>query len=201
MTTTYNSKKKPLTLPEYGRHIQKMVDFAVTIEDDEKRKETAYAIVNIMGRMQPNLKDVDDFNHKLWDHLIIMSNYQLNVESPYGNPAPTDTIITPKHIDYKDSDIRYKQYGRILFKMIDEEKNCKTEEEKQALALIVANHIKKSLSLWNSDNVSDELVLEAMEKLSNSKLTLPKDTELVEMRSSNSNINNTSKKRGRKKGR
>ncbi|PVX49975.1 uncharacterized protein DUF4290 [Balneicella halophila] len=201
MTTTYNSKKKPLIFPEYGRHIQKMVDFAVTIEDDEKRKETAYAIVNIMGRMHPNLKDVDDFNHKLWDHLIIMSDYQLNVESPYGNPTPSDTIITPRHIEYKDSDIRYKQYGRILFKMIEEEKNCKTEEEKQALALIVANHIKKSLSIWNSDNVSDELVLEAMEKLSNSRLTLPKDTELVEIRSANSNSSNNSRRKGRKKGR
>lgn len=199
MTTTYNSKRAPLTFPEYGRHVQKMVDFAVTIEDDEKRKETAYAIVNIMGRMHPNLKDVDDFNHKLWDHLIIMSGYKINVESPHGNPKPTDTIITPKHIAYKDTDIRYKQYGRILFKMIDEVKNCKDEEEKQALAMIVANHIKKSLTLWNNDNINDELVIEAMEKFSKGKLTLAKGTELADMRQNNNNNNNT-KRKNRKKG-
>ncbi len=110
MTADYKRKKKPLIFPEYGRHIQKMVDFAVTIKDDEKRKETAHAIVSIMGRMHPNLKDVDDFNHKLWDHLIIMSDFKINVDSPYGNPTPSETIITPKHIPYKDSDIRYKQY-------------------------------------------------------------------------------------------
>lgn len=200
MTTTYNSERKPLIFPEYGRHIQKMVDFAVTIEDDQKRKETAFAIVSIMGRMQPNMRDVDDFNHKLWDHIIIMSNYQLNVESPYGNPAPSEAIISPKHIDYKDTDIRYKQYGRILFKMIDEVENCKTEEEKKALAIIVANHIKKSLHLWNNDNVNDELVIEAMEKLSKGKLSLPENTELADMRQ-NTNNNNNSKRKNRKKGR
>lgn len=200
MTTTYNSERKPLIFPEYGRHIQKMVNFAVTIKDDNKRKETAYAIVNIMGRMQPTLRDVDDFKHKLWDHLIIMSNYQINVDSPYPPPKPADTIIAPKPIPYKDTDMRYKQYGRILFKMIDEVENCKTQEEKQALSLIVANHIKKSLHLWNNDNVNDELVIEAMEKLSKGKLTLPSDTELTEMRQNNPN-NNNSKRKNRKKGR
>lgn len=199
MTTTYNSERKPLIFPEYGRHIQKMVNFAVTIKDDNKRKQTAHAIVNIMGRMQPTLRDVDDFKHKLWDHLIIMSNYQINVDSPYDPPKPSDTIIAPKPIPYKDTDMRYKQYGRILFKMIDEVENCKTEEQKQALSLIVANHIKKSLHLWNSDNVNDELVIEAMEKLSKGKLTLPSDTELTEMRQSNPN--NNSKRKNRKKGR
>lgn len=199
MTTTYNSERKPLIFPEYGRHIQKMVNFAVTIKDDNKRKQTAHAIVNIMGRMQPTLRDVDDFKHKLWDHLIIMSNYQINVDSPYAPPKPSDTIIAPKPIPYKDTDMRYKQYGRILFKMIDEVENCKTEEQKQALSLIVANHIKKSLHLWNSDNVNDELVIEAMEKLSKGKLTLPSDTELTEMRQSNPN--NNSKRKNRKKGR
>ncbi len=196
MTTTYNSTRKPLIFPEYGRHVQKMVDFAVSIEDDEKRKEAVYAIINVMGRMHPNLKDVDDFNHKLWDHLIIMSDYKINVDSPYGNPTPTDSIITPKSIAYRDTDIRYKQYGRIVFKMIEEEKNCNSEEEKKALAMIVANHIKKSLYLWNSDNINDELVIEAMEKLSKGRLTLPKETTLVEMRQ---NFTPNNKRRGRKK--
>ncbi len=198
MTTTYNSTKKPLIFPEYGRHIQKMVDFAVTIKDDEKRKETANAIISVMGRMHPNLKDVDDFNHKLWDHLIIMSDFKINVDSPYGNPTPSETIITPKHIDYRDTDIRYKQYGRILFKLIEEVEKCENEEEKEALAMIVANHIKKSLHLWNSDNVTDEIVLEAMEKLSKNRLSLPKDTELVEMRQNNNN-NRRNNNKGRKK--
>ncbi len=198
MTTTYNSKRKPLIFPEYGRHIQKMVDFAVGIEDDEKRKEAVYAIINVMGRMHPNLKDVDDFNHKLWDHLIIMSDYKINVDSPYGNPTPTDTIITPKHIAYRDTDIRYKQYGRIVFKMIEEEKKCNSEQEKKALAMIVANHIKKSLYLWNNATINDELVIEAMEKLSKGKLTLPKDTTLVEMRQNYSNSNNKRNKNRKK---
>ncbi|MBS9767493.1 MAG: DUF4290 domain-containing protein [Flavobacteriaceae bacterium] len=198
MIKDYNSKKRPLIFPEYGRHIQKMVDFAVTIEDDEKRKETANAIISVMGRMHPNLKDVDDFNHKLWDHLIIMSDFKLNVESPYGNPTPSETIITPRHIDYKDSDIRYKQYGRILFKLIEEEKNCKTEEEKEALAMIVANHIKKSLHLWNRDNVTDEIVIEAMEKLSKGKLTLEEGTNLVDLRQNNNN-NNTKRRNYKRK--
>lgn len=184
MLPKYNTEKSHLILPEYGRYIQQMVDMAVEVKDDKKRMEMANAIVEIMGRMEPHLREVDDFQHKLWDHLIIMSDYKLNVKSPYGNPTPEDSIITPNRIPYKDSDIRYKQFGRILFKMIEEIDKCETEEEKKGLARVVANHIKKSLIIWDKD-VSDEQVVEVMEKISKGRLTLSEDAELANYRKKN----------------
>lgn len=196
MKLVYNSKKKPLVYPEYGRHIQKMVNMAVEIEDDAEREKAAHAIVHTMGRMHPNMKDVEDYQHKLWDHLFVMSDFQINVTSPYGNPQPTQNIIEPKPIAYRDNDIRYKQYGRIVFRMIDKVEGCKTEEEKNALALLVANHIKKSLYLWNNDSFSDEQVLEDMKRLSKGKLILPPNTQLYSLKQ---NPQNNPKRRGRKK--
>lgn len=197
MELVYNSKKKPLVYPEYGRHIQKMVDLAVDIKDDEERKKAAHAIVQTMGRMYPHMKDVDDYQHKLWDHLFVMSGFEIKVDSPYGNPTPSESIIEPKAIAYRDSDIRYKQYGRIVFRMIEKVEKCKTEEEKTSLALIVANHIKKSLYLWNNDSFSDEQVLADMERLSKGRLTLPKNTQLYNLKQNTNN--NYSKRKPRKK--
>lgn len=197
MELVYNSKKKPLVYPEYGRHIQKMVDLAVDIKDDEERKKAAHAIVQTMGRMYPHMKDVDDYQHKLWDHLFVMSGFEIKVDSPYGNPTPSESIIEPKPIAYRDSDIRYKQYGRIVFRMIEKVEKCKTEEEKTSLALIVANHIKKSLYLWNNDSFSDEQVLADMERLSKGRLTLPKNTQLYNLKQNTNN--NYSKRKSRKK--
>lgn len=197
MELVYNSKKKSLIYPEYGRHVQKMVDMAVGIKDDEERLKAAHAIVYTMGRMYPNMKDVDDYQHKLWDHLFVMSEFKIEVESPYGNPLPSEYIIEPKPIAYRDRDIKYKQYGRILFRMIEKVDECKSEEERNALALIVANHIKKSLYLWNNDSFSDEQVLEHMEKLSKGKLTLPPNTSLYNLKQ-NTNNNHTKRKARRK---
>lgn len=198
MTTTYNSNRKPLVFPEYGRHIQQMIYRIIEMKDDKERQAAAETIVGIMGRMNPNMKDVDDFNHKLWDHLFIISDYKINVQSPFGNPMPSDTIIEPKPIEYKDRDIRYKQYGRILFKMIKEVENCKTDEEKTALAMLVANHIKKSLYLWNNEATNDNLVIEIMKNLSKGKLNLPEGTQLVDFKQTG-NTNNFQRKKGKKK--
>lgn len=181
MLPKYNTEKPNLILPEYGRYIQQMVDMAVEVKDDEKRNEMANAIVEIMGRMEPHLKEVDDFQHKLWDHLIVMSDYKLNVKSPYGTPTLEDSRVTPNRIPYKDTDIRYKQFGRILFKMIEEIDKCETEDEKKGLARVVANHIKKSLIIWDKD-ISDEQVVEVMEKISKGRLTLSEDAELANYR-------------------
>jgi hypothetical protein len=165
----YNTQLKKLALPEYGRNIQNMVDYCVAIKDREERKCCADSIINIMGNMFPHLRDVNDFKHILWDHLAIMSDFQLDIDYPYEIIRKEDLYSKPGKIDYSHPDMRYKHYGKILEKMIKMATEYPEGEEKEQLIWLVLNHMKKSYVQWNKE-VEDSRIFIDLYELSGRKI-------------------------------
>lgn len=168
----YNTSRKKMVLPEYGRNIQKMVDYIVTVEDKEKRNKLAQSIIDIMGNMNPHLRDIADFKHKLWDHLAIISDFQLDIDAPYDPPEIETLRAKPEPVPYKSYDTKYKHYGAIIEQLIQHALEMEEGEEKEILTQLIANHMKKSYLTWNKDSVSDELIFKDLKELSGGKLTL-----------------------------
>ena len=166
----YNTERPHLIIPEYGRHIQKMVDHVVTIKDSEERNKTAKAIINVMGQLNPHLRDVPDFKHKLWDHLFIISDFKLDVDSPYDKPTPESIHLKPEKLKYPDQYFKFKHYGKIIQQMIEKAINYEEGEEKEALIKTIANHMKKAYLIWNRDAVEDEKIFGDLEIISQGKL-------------------------------
>ena len=154
----YNTQRKKLPMPEYGRGIQNMVDYALTIEDRTERQRCANTIVSIMGNMFPHLRDVADFNHKLWDHLAVMSNYQLDIDYPYEITPETTLHAKPKPLAYPMKRIRYRHYGFLLESLLKKLKDMEDGPERDALISLVANQMKQSLYNWNKDGMDEEKV-------------------------------------------
>ncbi len=131
----YNTQLKKLALPEYGRNIQNMVDFCLTIKDKEERTRCANSIISIMGNMFPHLRDVNDFKHILWDHLAIMSDFQLEIDYPYEIVRKEDLYSKPGKLDYSRPDMEYRHYGKTLEKMIDLAASLEEGEEKKTTGM------------------------------------------------------------------
>jgi len=179
----YNTSRRGLVLPEYGRNIQRMVNYVKTIEDSEERNRLAKAIIQIMGTMNPHLRDVADFKHKLWDHLAIIADFELDVESPYPKPSREEIYQKPVRMKYLHSDdIRFKHYGRVLEEMIAKAITFEEGEEKNYLIEVILNQIKKSFLTWNRDSVNDELIFHDLMILSKNRLKIPEGLKLKETR-------------------
>ena len=151
----YNTTRKKLILPEYGRHIQSMVDMLFAIDNKDERTKAAKVIVNVMGNFYPQLRDVPDFRHKLWDHLAIMSNFQLDIDWPYPLPSMEEWREKPDALEYNNHQIRYRHYGLMAQKLVAEIKKQEDVEAKRQLTVLTANHMKKSFLTWNKDTVED----------------------------------------------
>ncbi|MDX1761279.1 MAG: DUF4290 domain-containing protein [Christiangramia sp.] len=173
----YNSERSKLIIPEYGRHLQKMVEHAVEIEDDQERNKVAKSIIAVMGNMNPHLRDVPDFQHKLWDQLFIISDFKLDVDSPF--PKPTREMLSerPEMLRYPENNPKYRFYGNNIKRMIDAAKDYEEGDFKEALVLTIANHMKKSYLNWNRDSVDDEVIFEHLRDLSNGKINLKNSDE------------------------
>ena len=154
----YNSQLKQLVLPEYGRNVQQMVDHCLTIEDREERTRCAYTIINIMGNLFPHLRDIDDFKHKLWDHLAIMSGFKLDIDYPCEIVRKENLDTLPDPIPYSNSPIRYRHYGKITEEMLAKAQAMPEGEEREALVNMLANYMKRSYITWNKDNIEDEKI-------------------------------------------
>jgi len=178
----YNTSRKKLNLPEYGRNIQQMVDHLSTVEDREERNRLAKVLIGIMGNMNPHLRDINDFKHKLWDHLFIMSDFKLDIDSPYPIPQLETYQEKPKKVPYPSQPITLKHYGRSIEMMIQKAIEMEDGEKKEALTQMIANHMKKSYLMWNKDSVSDEDVIADMVRLSDNKLSLTPGTKLSDSR-------------------
>ena len=184
----YNSNRKKLVLPEYGRHIQKMVDYACTIEDKEERTRFAKAIIGVMGNLFPHLRDVSDFKHKLWDHLAIMADFKLDIDYPYDPPVPENFQAKPDPILYNQGNMTFKHYGRLVEQMIKEASDMEEGPLKRHLIMLIGSHMKKSLSNWNKDNATDERILNDIQRLSNGKIKIegqPKISDFREVQTNN----------------
>ena len=181
MDYDYNTSRPKLILPEYGRNIQKMVDYAMTIEDREERNKSAQAIISVMGNMNPHLRDVADFTHKLWDHLAIMSDFQLDIDSPYEKPPKEKFEQKPRPVPYNHYTIRYKHYGKAIELFIEKAISLDDGPEKQAMINMIANHMKKAYLTWNRENVTDQQILEDLGTLSKGRLKVnEEDVNLVD---------------------
>ena len=168
----YNSEREPLRIPEYGRHIQKLVNHCMTLEDREERNKMARAIVDVMGNLQPHLRDVPDFQHKLWDQLFIMSNYNLDVDSPFPKPSREVLQAKPEKLSYPKSASKYRFYGNNIQIMIDIAKTWEDGELKEALIYNIANHMKKCYLNWNKDTVEDAIIFKHLYELSDGAINL-----------------------------
>lgn len=188
----YNTTRSKMNISEYGRNIQKMIEQIMTIEDRDRRNYLARATISVMGQLNPHLRDVNDFKHKLWDHLFIMSDFQLDVDSPYPIPSRETLTRKPEPLNYSSNNITYKHYGRHIEQII--EKACEMEngQVKDALVKLIANHLKKSYLTWNRDAVTDEEIAEHLNILSNGKIRLQQDVKLSD---TNDILSKTKKKK------
>ncbi|MFD2550666.1 DUF4290 domain-containing protein [Bizionia sediminis] len=200
----YNSEREHLIIPEYGRHLQKMINYAKTRETKEERNKLAKAIISVMGNLQPHLRDVPDFQHKLWDQLFIMSNFELDADSPFPLPSPDTLNERPEHLPYPQNFPKYRFYGNNIKTMIDVANTWEEGELKNALVYTIANHMKKCFLNWNKDTVEDAVIFEHLRELSDGKINLlHADEDLTDasslMRQKNKYSSNTGKKSHQKK--
>ncbi len=168
----YNSERPKLIIPEYGRHIQKMVDHAISIEDKEERNKVVKGIIAVMGNLNPHLRDVPDFQHKLWDQLFIISDFKLDVDSPYEKPSREELQEHPKSLAYPQNFPKYRFYGNNIKRMIDIAIGWEDGDMKEALVITIANHMKKCFLNWNKDTVEDDVIFKHLFELSDGKINL-----------------------------
>lgn len=175
----YNTRRPKMVIPEYGRNIQKMIDHAMTVENKEERNKIANAIISVMGQLNPHLRDIADFKHKLWDHLFIISDFKLDVDSPYPLPDREAIAKKPEKLAYPENNIKFKHYGKTIENLIEQAILIEEKEEKNALIKIIANLMKKTYLTFNRDSVNDELILADLKTLSQGKLQLEDTFEFL----------------------
>jgi len=172
----YNTRAKRLFLPEYGRNIQNMVDHCLTLPNKDERNRCANAIIGIMGNLFPHLRDVNDFKHMLWDHLAIMSDFQLDVDYPYEVIKKEQLHKRPPKLPYFSSEIIYRHYGEILENMIFKASEMEEGEEKEEFICLIANQMKKSYLLWNKDSVDNRKIFKDLADISEGKIIRNENT-------------------------
>ena len=202
----YNTDRTQLIIPEYGRHVQIMVNQLKSTEDRDERNKMAKAIIGIMGNMNPHLRDVPDFQHKLWDQLFIMSDFELDVDSPFEKPLRELLMQKPERLAYPKTNLKYRFYGNNIKNMIYIAKDWDEGDMKNALVYNIANHMKKCFLNWNKDTVQDEVILNHLTELSDGKLIvnesdlpLTDSSELLKNRNKNGNSSKNNHKQRNKR--
>ena len=168
----YNTNRTKLLMPEYGRNIQQMVEYCKSLPSKEERNEVAKTIVEFMGQRNPHLRDEENYKHKLWDHLYILADYDLDVDAPYPFPTREELDQKPNRMDYPSFDNEYKFYGKSILQLIDRAIELEEGEEKEALIQVIANNMKKSYNVYNKEHVQDEVIFRHLKELSQDKLDL-----------------------------
>ena len=174
----YNTKRDPLIIPEYGRHVQNMITHAITLKRKEEQQKCVNAIISFMGQMNPHFRDVKEFTHKLWDHLHIMSDFKLDIESPYKKPEIEKLREKPEKMKYPKNKIKFSYYGNTIPNMIETAKQMKVEE-KNIMTGMIANQMKKSYILFNQGSVDNKVIKLHLKQLSNGELKLSEDFEFI----------------------
>ena len=174
----YNSTRSKLLLTEYGRNVQNMVKYIVALPTKDERNRYAAVVIELMGFLNPHLRDVADFKHKLWDHLHIISNYELDVDSPYPKPTPEAIHLKPEPLKYPHQRIRYKHYGKTIELMIEKAKSIEDPERKKYMVQSIANFMKMAYVQWNKDSVADESILADLVAMSRGELQVDESINL-----------------------
>jgi hypothetical protein len=174
----YNTSRDHLVIREYGRHIQNLIMYARGIEDREERQRMVDGIIQLMGLLNPHLRNVADFKHLLWDHLFIIGGFDLDVDSPYEKPTSAIASPTPAEVPYPKQKIRFRHYGRNLQSMIDKARSFSDREERQGLTEVIVNFMKMAYHNWSNEEVSDDLIREDLKTLSEGTLVVDDDMNL-----------------------
>ena len=207
-TLQYNTKRKQLIIPEYGRHIHKMIELAKSETSSEERNKKAKAIIGVMGNLNPHLRDVPDFQHKLWDQFFIMANFDIDVESPFEKPQKEVLDMKPEKLPYPQNFPKYRFYGNNIKRMIDIAIEWEEGEMKDVLVFTIANHMKKNFLSWNKDTVEDVVILAHLEELSGGKLKvaaaqlpLSESADLIKIKNKNGSGPSSNHSKPRKRNR
>ena len=182
----YNTERVRLYIPEYGRNVQKMVDYLKTIEDREKRNEQARAIIKVMEIINPAVHLQDNYEQKLWDHLHIISGFDLDVDSPYPVPSPEILNDRPQPVEINKKPIRATHYGRNIESIIELIAEKEDGEQKTAMIRSLAIYMRQQYLIWNKDTVSDETIFQDIEKLSDYRIRVPEGLQLTKNGTDNS---------------
>ena len=194
----YNTEREQLIIPEYGRHVQKMINHATTLSDKVEQQKCVDAIIAFMGQMNPHLRDVKEFTHKLWDHLHIMSDFKLDIESPYAKPEIAKLEERPEKMTYPGNKIRFSYYGNTIETMIATAIKMDADK-KEIMTGMIANQMKKSYILFNASSVDNNMIRLHLKQMSDNQLTLADDFEFIRSASVRQNTGKTKKKTQKKK--
>lgn len=203
MEMEYNTSREDMRIPEYGRNIQKMIEYAKTLSDQEERNRAARSIIKVMGQVNPYLKNNEDLTHKLWDHMFIISDFDFDVDSPFPKPAREQFEVGPERIPYPDGEISYRHYGRVTEMMIKTISAVEDEKERTLAGEALANMMKRAYLNWNRDTVEDRQIKKDLREMSGGKIVLPVEMELIDSKEliDTSQNNQKNNNRGRKGGR
>ncbi|MBQ6204530.1 MAG: DUF4290 domain-containing protein [Prevotella sp.] len=194
----YNTQREKLVLPEYGREVQDMVDYAQTIADKEERQRCAETIVAIMDRMSPQNRENPDYKRKLWDHLAIMSNFQLDIDWPYDISGATQIAHKPEPLGYPMADIPVRHYGKMMFELFEKLQNMPEGAERDELVRQTANQMKRNLYQWSNGSADDEKIASDLARFTNGKIQLDLETFKFESVDINPSVQQTVSKRKRR---
>lgn len=170
----YNTQLPDLIIPEYGRHIHSMAHSLLDIEDDKKRNQQAQVLINIMGNLNPHLRDAEEYKHKLWDHLFIMCDHKLDIKSPYPKPNAIDKPEIHERINNTQGSVKYKHYGKLIIELIQETIQISDEKTKNYFLEHIAQQMKRAYLNWNQTNVQDSQIWTDLESFANTNLSLDK---------------------------
>lgn len=168
----YNTQRPNLLLSEYGRGMQKMVDKVVEVQDRELRSKLSVSLMNVMVNLNPGIKDLDNYQQKLWDHLHIMSDFKLDIDGPFPKPIPELIHQKPEPIPYNNVRIKFRFYGRNLQYMVDRATRVENEEVKQSFINMIASFMTNSSRNWNNENLTPEVITDHLKILSKDRLHL-----------------------------
>jgi hypothetical protein len=174
----YNTQRPKLIMPEYGRNVQKMIEHVKNIKDRDKRNEQIRAVVAVMGILNPQLRDLSDFRHKLWDHVYIISDFQIDIDSPYPVPTRETFVTKPNPIPLEKRPLKAPHYGRNIQNMIEMVANKEEGEARDSMILVLANYMRQQYLIWNKDTVSDETIFKDIVELSDGKIKIPENMHL-----------------------
>ncbi len=194
----YNTEREQLIIPEYGRHVQKMINHATTLSNKVEQQKCVDAIIAFMGQMNPHLRDVKEFTHKLWDHLHIMSDFKLDIKSPYTKPEIAKLEERPEKMTYPGNKIRFSYYGNTIETMISTAIKMDAEK-KEIMTGMIANQMKKSYILFNVSSVDNNMIRLHLKQMSDNQLILADDFEFIRSASVRQNTGKVKNKAQKKK--
>lgn len=177
----YNTDRNDIEMREYGRHLQKMVDYAITIKDKKERQKVAENIIQLMGILNPQLRNAADYKHKLWDHIFIISKFKLDVDSPFPKPTEDTARIKPADLPYPQQRIKLKHYGKNVESLVKKAIKMEDEDKKAVFTEIIGNFMKMAYKNWSNEEVSNELIKEDMKSISGGELEISEEMNIESM--------------------